>query len=105
VSCLEFDFSIGADHPSLAGHFPGNPVVPGVLLLDQVFQELLRLTGQEFSRLQQVKFASALKPGEQARGCCEVVGARASFSVTTRRDGAVLLVAEGVGTLAARGGL
>ena len=33
---LEFRLLIAADHPSLPGHFPGQPVVPGVVILDEV---------------------------------------------------------------------
>ena len=29
---------IAKDHPALAGHFPGNPIVPGVLILDEVMR-------------------------------------------------------------------
>ena len=33
---LTWDRLLPADHPSAAGHFPGNPLVPGALLLDEV---------------------------------------------------------------------
>ena len=32
------DLAIPEDHPSAAGHFPGNPIVPGALLLDTVLE-------------------------------------------------------------------
>lgn len=54
---------INADHPALPGHFPGRPVVPGVVLLDCLREALCgpyphwRLTG-----LPSVKFASPLLP-------------------------------------------
>ena len=61
-------FRIGADHPCLPGHFPGRPVVPGVVLLDQVVGAIEAAHGPlPALRLPQVKFARPLLPGEAAR--------------------------------------
>ncbi|VAW92604.1 hypothetical protein MNBD_GAMMA23-2439 [hydrothermal vent metagenome] len=35
-------FHIKKDHPCLAGHFPGNPIVPGVVILDEVASIILQ---------------------------------------------------------------
>jgi len=61
-------FIIPADHPSLPGHFPGHPIVPGVVLLDRVL-EAIELDRVPLSalRLPQVKFLKPLLPGETAR--------------------------------------
>ncbi|MEO6155094.1 MAG: hypothetical protein ABIP16_05140 [Thermomonas sp.] len=62
------DFCIAPDHPALPGHFPGNPVVPGVLLLEQVLSLLEAVHGPLASlRLPQVKFLQPLLPGQAAR--------------------------------------
>jgi 3-hydroxyacyl-[acyl-carrier-protein] dehydratase len=92
---IEFQFAVAPDHPSLAGHFPGNPVVPGVLLLDRAMEALDRSTGQRVTSLHRVKFVSALRPGEMAEGTWDVEGDRATFRITRRRDGAPAKVAEG----------
>ena len=62
------EFTIGHDHPSLPGHFPGRPVVPGVVVLDRVVAALERAHGPLSPlRLPQVKFLQPLLPGEAAR--------------------------------------
>ncbi|HET6603325.1 MAG TPA: hypothetical protein VFG21_03795 [Xanthomonadaceae bacterium] len=59
---------IDADHPALAGHFPGNPVVPGVVLLDACQEACARMLGcpVRVVGLPRVKFLRALRPGERA---------------------------------------
>lgn len=57
---------ISAAHPALPGHFPGNPVVPGVVLLDRVAAALERWRGVRIARLPQVKFLRPLLPEQEA---------------------------------------
>jgi len=60
-------FSIPADHPCLPGHFPGRPVVPGVVVLDAVLQALAQRGIEPAAlRLPQVKFVQPLLPGQVA---------------------------------------
>ena len=56
---------IGMDHPAIAGHFPGDPIVPGVLILDEVVRAAEQWRGQlRLKSVLSVKFTSALKPGD-----------------------------------------
>ena len=63
------NFVIEADHPALPGHFPGHPVVPGVVVLDRVLAAIEATNGAALGalRLPQVKFVQPLLPGEEAR--------------------------------------
>lgn len=58
--------SIAADHPAFAGHFPGAPIVPGVVLLDEALLALESALGLSFAacELPTVKFRQVLRPGE-----------------------------------------
>ena len=57
--------TIGADHPSLPGHFPGTPVVPGVVILDEILAALLESRhGCYLTGVRTVKFLVPLKPGQ-----------------------------------------
>ena len=61
-------FSIPSDHPSLPGHFPGRPIVPGVVLIDRVLDAIEASHGPLGAlRLPQVKFAQPLLPDEIAQ--------------------------------------
>jgi 3-hydroxyacyl-[acyl-carrier-protein] dehydratase len=59
-------FCISPSHPSLPGHFPGNPVVPGVVLLDRVAAALQAWRGDAVCGFPQVKFLAPLLPDEPA---------------------------------------
>lgn len=74
--------AIGSDHPALPGHFPGNPMVPGALLLARV-ADALRARFQQCTpgELLHVRFHIPLRPGEpfvvvarqdEGRACFEV---------------------------------
>ena len=55
-------FTVGEDHPSLPGHFPGRPIVPGVVLLDRALRLIL---GERCpTGLPAVKFTAPVRPGQ-----------------------------------------
>ena len=61
-------FTIPADHPALPGHFPGQPIVTGVVLLDRVIEAIEAGQGPlPPLRLPQVKFLQPLLPGQSAQ--------------------------------------
>lgn len=60
--------SIAADHPAFAGHFPGQPLLPGAALLAEVLEALLDepLLAARVGpapRLGAVKFLAPVRPG------------------------------------------
>jgi 3-hydroxyacyl-[acyl-carrier-protein] dehydratase len=75
---------IPASHPALPGHFPGRPIVPGVVLLQRVLDEAERWLGRELSAraLPQAKFSAPLLPEQDAELELRLAGNELRFSVT-----------------------
>lgn len=89
-----------ARHPALAGHFPGKPIVPAVVLLEAVVRVVAEeLAGIEVTGFPIAKFLVPLPPDQpitiRLEGCGE---GRLAFACVRDEDGA--LVAHG--TLATR---
>ena len=80
VTALEFS----ADHPSFPGHFPGNPVVAGVLLIDSIvaIAESWLDRPVRVTRLPLVKFQTPLRPDQEVRVDLRFADPRLEFSVT-----------------------
>ena len=69
------------------GHFPGNPVVPGVILCEILAQSTCVLLADTmddsvtpyFSGLNNVKFKHPVKPGDTVETECEITRAKGVF--------------------------
>jgi 3-hydroxyacyl-[acyl-carrier-protein] dehydratase len=62
--------TISADHPSLPGHFPGTPIVPGVVILDEILAALTEWRGDSHvTAIRAVKFLAPLKPQQPFTIC------------------------------------
>lgn len=61
-------FYVSRDHPSLEGHFPGNPIVPGVVALELILDALTsEIEVANISGFPQVKFHSPIYPEQDVR--------------------------------------
>ncbi len=60
----QIEFSISERHLSLAGHFPGNPVVPAVVLLNETLSGVTYVyPNVRIKGFKRVKFLKAVLPG------------------------------------------
>ena len=61
---------IRADHPTLPGHFPDAPLVPGVVILDEVLAALIEWReNSQLTGIRTVKFLAPLKPEQPFTIC------------------------------------
>lgn len=76
---------IPADHPALPGHFPGDPVVPGVVLLELVQRQAGALAGFRNgpTRWQRIKFQRPVRPEEPVRLKIDGGADRFAFRIET----------------------
>lgn len=59
--------SFAPDHPAAQGHFPGNPLIPGAVLLAGVLREIEAEAGVSLSscRIRSAKFLAPVRPGDR----------------------------------------
>lgn len=101
--------NVTINEPFFQGHFPGHPIMPGVLLLEAMAQTggvlALKSIPEEdvkkkvlyFMSIDKAKFRKPVTPGDQVRFELDMIrerGAVKSFKAVATVDGAVVAEAE-----------
>jgi 3-hydroxyacyl-[acyl-carrier-protein] dehydratase len=89
------DLAIAADHPAYAGHFPGRPILPGVVILDASLCAIAEHAGRTPLRwrIEHAKFKSPVAPGE-ALTLEHDQAPNGSVRLTVRSGARIVAVAE-----------
>ena len=98
-------YTVRGDEFFLKGHFPGNPIVPGVILCEILAQSACVLLQDAMSEgklpvytgLNNVKFRSPVKPGDRVESRCRIRRVKHPFYFaegTVTVDGRLCVSAE-----------
>lgn len=98
-------YHVRGDEFFLQGHFPGNPIVPGVILCEILAQSACILLQDQmgagklpvYTGLNNVKFRSPVKPGDTVETRCHIKRAKHPFYFgegTVSVDGRLCVSAE-----------
>jgi 3-hydroxymyristoyl/3-hydroxydecanoyl-(acyl carrier protein) dehydratase len=78
---------VPVEHPAMPGHFPGDPVVPGALLIAEAASDLARRFPQlSLLELRDARFHAKLRPGELFVVMAERKDPLLRFEIRTTRD-------------------
>ena len=79
-------YTVRGDEFFLQGHFPGNPVVPGVILCEMMAQSACLLTNEQggaftpyFTSMNNVKFKNKVLPGDTIVFKSEITAQKSPF--------------------------
>ena len=62
------EIRFASDHPTAAGHFPSNPIIPGALLLDEIVEAIAGTAGKDGTIvIRAAKFFRPVRPGDSIR--------------------------------------
>lgn len=95
-----FEVTLGAAHPILQAHFPGAPLVPGVVLIEALAQAAGCVWGVRGARLAEVvraRFRAPVGPGVTVRldvAQTHALGPLRRFAGTASVEGALVAEAE-----------
>ena len=108
-SCIKTEKQIQADEPFFAGHFPGRPIMPGVLICEAVFQSSSILMSKRaeapsndgriplITRIENVKLKRVVLPGDLMEvevKLKEILGQAAYMSGKVKVAGKTVLTVE-----------